>query len=132
MLPPPHSSQEAVVMGFGVSDPLETLRLALPASPQRSQREGLGSKDSFAVNESSNIINILYKNSKEQKASSLPPGVGLGNGPLTDVIPNPRGRRVLERSGSQMAGHLKVAVLLCILKMAGDGPVGVERVFIAQ
>lgn len=105
---------------------------ALPALPRRSQREGLGSKDSFAVNESNAIINILYKNSKDQKPSSLPPGVGLGNGPLTDVIPNPRGRRVLERSGSQMAGRLKVAVLLCILKTAGDVPVGVERVFIAQ
>lgn len=56
--------------------------------------------------------------------------MGLGNGPLPDVIPSPRGRLVLERSGFQMAGHMKVTMILCILKTARErGQWGGEGIY---
>lgn len=53
---PPHLiCQEASVMDVWVSNPMERLSPALLASlPWRSQREGLGSKNSFKINESNN------------------------------------------------------------------------------
>lgn len=47
--------QETIVMDVEVSNPMERLNPALPTSLSwRSQREGLGSKNSFKINESNN------------------------------------------------------------------------------
>lgn len=71
------------------------------------------------------------KKCKDQKPSSLPPGMSLGNGlqpgqPRSDVTPGP-GRKACGGQVWLPNGQVtrrSFTMLLCILKSPGDGPVG--------